>query len=236
MGIKLCLERMYLLLFGEFQSEIFYCLIFVAICLRFSETNLILGNWFCWLDYVTLLFGFENITPPPPNKILFYPYRSWQTFFLRPGVKSDIGLTSVLLNGLLLSFIFLWKNENMVPSLLPRRLANSSFCSRCCGVMRHALYSRRLSKKLSLLSISRKDHTRDLNFAKQSLSLQLLMLTPTHNVISQNWCLLFSPLLPPQICGTAYKMYLNNVLLKMGQGPYVFMIFPTTCHHVFASS
>lgn len=49
------------------------------------------------------------------------------------------------------------------------------------------------------------------------------MLTPQFNVISQaSVCLS----LPPQKKSVAQhiKMYLNNVLLKMGQGPYVFII------------
>lgn len=128
------------------------------------------------------------------------------------------------------------KNENMVPSLLPRRLANSSFCSCCCGVIRHALYSRRLSKKLSLLSIFRKDHIRDLNFAKQSFVIAVINVDPPTQCHKSKLMFVILPHCShPRSVAQHIKMYLNNVLLKMGQGPYVFIIFPTTCHHVFAS-
>lgn len=52
------------------------------------------------------------------------------------------------------------------------------------------------------------------------------------NVISEPSLCLFSPFLPTgekkekkKTVAQHIKMYLNNVLLKMGQGPYVFIIF-----------
>ena len=80
------------------------------------------------------------------------------------------------------------------------------------------------AKSFSLLSISRIDHILDLRkFAKQSLFLQILMLTPQFSVVSQaSVCV--SPPHQKKSVAQSIKMYLNNVLLKMGQGPYVFII------------
>lgn len=48
------------------------------------------------------------------------------------------------------------------------------------------------------------------------------MLTPQFNVIGQASVCLFPP--SKKSVAQHIKMYLNNVLLKMGQGPYVFII------------
>lgn len=90
-------------------------------------------------------------------------------------------------------------------------------------VMRHALYSWRLSKKLFTSQyLHNRPHFRLRAFAKQSLPLQILML-PSPLCYKSN-VFVYAPTAPTRICGTAYKMYLTKVLLKMGQGPYVLII------------
>lgn len=138
----------------------------MAICLRFSETNLILDNWFCWLDHVTPLFGLEiwSFFPCfPPNKILFYPYRPWHFFFFFhiQGWKLIWVLLVFFLNVLLPSFIFLWKMKILCLPSLQEDWQIVAFIHCCCGVVRHALYSWRLSNKLFTSQyIHKVDHIR----------------------------------------------------------------------------
>lgn len=117
----------------------------------------------------------------------------------------------------------------MVPSLLPpsKKTGKSSLVLPLLWSDETRTLLLKTQQKDSLLSISIIDGILDLgNFAKQSLSLHILM-SPhyhPHCVVSRTVFVYVPHCTYPESVAQHIKMYLTKVLLKMGQGPYVFII------------
>lgn len=112
----------------------------------------------------------------------------------------------------------------MVPSLPPEDWQIVPFIYCCCGVMRYALYSWRFSKKKFFTSqyIYNRSHLGLKKICQAIFVFIGIHVDPQFIVVRISQTGVYTCL--PQSVAQHIKMYLNNVLLKMGQGPYVFII------------
>lgn len=94
----------------------------------------------------------------------------------------------------------------------------------CCGVMRYALYSWRLSKKLFTSQYIRdRSHLGLMKICQAVFVFIDINVDPHSSMLSVKLMYVYSSPLKKSVA-QHIKMYLSNVLLKMGQGPYVFII------------
>lgn len=144
------------------------------------------------------------------------------SFYPRPGLETDMGITCVFFSVYFISQVHLPLKMKIwcLPSLQEDwQIIPLIYC--CCGVMRHALYFWRLSKKLFTSQyIQNRSHLGLKKICQAIFVFIDINVDPT-----VQWVKLVFITPPPKISVAQHiKMYLNNVLLKMGQGPYVFII------------
>lgn len=184
-----------------------------------------------FIEHVILLFGFGNIIivhlgfPVEPSFI----HIDHNNIYPRPGLEADMGITYVFLSVLFHSLIFLLKMKIRCLPSLQEDWQKVPFIDCCCGVMRYALYSWRLSKKLFTSQyIQNRSHVglkKNCQAVFVFIDINVDPPCPQFNVIRISQTDVYLPTHFPNFVAQYIKMYLSNVLLKMGQGPYVFIIY-----------